>query len=124
MKTIFCLGKSPQFKFPCIKYNYLLKEKDNQINNLMTLPKNEIEFNDYEMNEIENMDEEEKKEIVDQMLDQIYPNRGIKRCMQIKPKNKIQLRNLLKGFKQSLNEKKNKIKIEFEINSIHVKVFL
>jgi hypothetical protein len=45
------------------------------------------------------MDEEEKKEIVDQMLDQMYPNRGIKRCMQIKPKNKIQLRNLLKGFK-------------------------
>ena len=116
MKTIYCLGKSPQFKFPCIKYNYLLKEKDNQINNLMTLPKNEIEFNDYEMNEIENMDEEEKKEIVDQMLDQMYPNRGIKRCMQIKPKNKIQLRNLLKGFKQSLGEKKNKIKIEFENN--------
>ena len=116
MKTIYCLGKSPQFKFPCIKYNYLLKEKDNQIKNLMTLPKNEIEFNDYEMNEIENMDEEEKKEIVDQMLDQMYPNRGIKRCMQIKPKNKIQLRNLLKGFKQSLGAKKNKIKIEFEIN--------
>ena len=116
MKTIYCLGKSPQFKFPCIKYNYLLKEKDNQINNLMTLPKNEIEFNDYEMNEIENMDEEEKKEIVDQMLDQMYPNRGIKRCMQIKPKNKIQLRNLLKGFKQSLGVKKNKIKIEFENN--------
>ena len=116
MKTIYCLGKSPQFKFPCIKYNYLLKEKDNQINNLMTLPKNEIEFNDYEMNEIENMDEEEKKEIVDQMLDQMYPNRGIKRCMQIKPKNKIQLRNLLKGFKQSLGAKKNKIKIEFENN--------
>ena len=116
MKTIYCLGKSPQFKFPCIKYNYLLKEKDNKINNLMTLPKNEIEFNDYEMNEIENMDEEEKKEIVDQMLDQMYPNRGIKRCMQIKPKNKIQLRNLLKGFKQSLDEKKNKIKNEFENN--------
>ena len=116
MKTIYCLSKSPQFKFPCIKYNYLLKGKDNISNNLMTLPKNDIDFNEYEMDEIKNMDEEEKKEIVDQMLDKIYPKRGINRCMQIKPKNKIHLRNILKGFKQSLDDKKNKIKIEFENN--------
>jgi len=116
MKTIYCLSKSPQFKFPCIKYNYLLKGKDNISNNLMTLPKNDIDFNEYEMDEIKNMDEEEKKEIVDQMLDKIYPKRGINRCMQIKPKNKIHLRNILKGFKQSLDDKKNKIKIEYENN--------
>ena len=78
----------------------------------MTLPKNDIDFNEYEMDEIKNMDEEEKKEIVDQMLDKIYPKRGINRCMQIKPKNKIHLRNILKV----LNSLWMIIKIKLRLN--------
>ena len=114
MKTIYSLGRSPQYKLCCVKYNYLLKEKDNKINNLKTLPKKEIDLNDYKIDEIKNMDEEEKKEIVDQMLDQLYPKRGIKRCMQINNKNKIILRNILKDFRESLTKIENKT--EKEIN--------
>ena len=114
MKTIYSLGRSPQYKLSCVKYNYLLKEKDNKINNLKTLSKKEIDLNDYKIDEIKNMDEEEKKEIVDQMLDQLYPKRGIKRCMQINNKNKIILRNILKDFRESLTKIENKT--EKEIN--------
>lgn len=112
MKTIYSLGRSPQFKIPCIKYNFLLKDKDYKTNNFLTLPKNDIEFKEYEKDEIRKMDEEERKEIVNQMLDKMYPKRGLRRCMQVNSDKKIKLRKFFKGLKESLSEKNNPIKQE------------
>ena len=83
MKTIYCLGRTPQFKLPCIKYDYLLKDND-KICKYMTIPKKDDESKKIE--DIEKLDEDEKKEIVNQMLDKIYPKGAIKRSMQINSK--------------------------------------
>ena len=107
MKTIYCLRRSPQFKLPCVKYNYLLKEKEYKIDDLSSKPKINIDFNEYETEEIKNMDDHEKKEIVNQILDKLYPKMGIKRCMQINRNNKIKLKKFLKNFKKSFLNKKN-----------------
>ena len=106
MKTIYCLRRSPQFKLPCIKYNYLLKEKEYKINNYLSRPKIDIDFNEYETEEVKNMNDDEKKEIVNQILDKIYPKIGIKRCMQINRNNKIKLKKFLKDFQKPFLQKR------------------
>ena len=123
MKTIYCLGRTPQFKLPCVKYNYLLKEKEYKTNNFLTLPKNEIDFNEYEIEDVKNMNDDERKEIVNQMLDKIYPKRGLKRCLQINNINKIKIRKFLKGLNISLADKKNTKNIKNnEKNSVNKKI--
>ena len=64
MKTIYCLRRSPQFKLPCVKYNYLLKEKEYKIDDLSSKPKINIDFNEYETEEIKNMDVMKKKKLL------------------------------------------------------------
>ena len=61
--------------------------------------------NEYETDEVKNMDDNEKKEIVNQILDKIYPKMGIKRCMQINRNNKIKLQKFSKDFKKSFLQK-------------------
>lgn len=117
MKTIYCLGRSPQFKLPCVKYKYLLKESDNKINQLFTLPKNNYELNEYQIDDIKNMDEEDKKEIVNQMIDEIYPNKAIKRCMKINNLKKLKIRKYLKRLKESLSDNQNIIQNQVNIQN-------
>ena len=57
MKTIYCLRRSPQFKLPCIKYNYLLKANEYKFNNYLSRPKIDIDFNEYETEEVKNMND-------------------------------------------------------------------
>lgn len=111
MKTIYSLGRCPQFKLPCVKYNYLISESDNKINNFKTITKNNIDFNDYDIDDVKNMDEEEKKEIVNQMIDQIHPKYGIKRCMKVNKIKKFALRKYLKDMKKCFSYSKNKTEL-------------
>ncbi len=105
MKTIYCLGRTPQFKLPCIKYDYLLKDND-KICKYMTIPKKDDESKKIE--DIEKLDDDEKKEIVNQMLDKIYPKGAIKRSMQINSKRTIHSGKYLKNLKKSMSNWKRK----------------
>ena len=112
MKTIYSLGRCPQFKLPCVKYNYLIKESNNKFNNFKTLPKNNFEINDYEIDDVKNMDEDEKKEIVNQMIDRINHKNGIKRCMKVNNHaKKFPLKKYLKNLKKCFSYSKNKIEV-------------
>ena len=39
MKTIYCLGGAPQFRLPCVKYNFLKKKMKNYFKNINILKK-------------------------------------------------------------------------------------
>ena len=112
MKTIYCLGRSPQFKLPCVKYKYLIRNDESHTYNSIKIPKNDSKINDYGIDEIKNMDLEEKKELAEQMLDHIYPSRAINRCMKINNKNKIKIKKYLKDLKHSYLERNNRNKKE------------
>ena len=101
MKTLYCLGGTPQFRLPCLKYGFLIKEKDNKFQNIT--PKNNTIIKDFY-----NVEEIEKETIVDQWLDQIYPLRSIKRCVQINPTMKLNMRKFYKHLRQSLSNGTNK----------------
>ena len=115
MKTIYCLGRSPQFKLPCVKYKYLIRNDESHTYNSIKIPKNDSKINDYGIDEIKNMDLEEKKELAEQMLDHIYPSRAINRCMKINNKNKIKIKKYLKDLKHSYLERNNRNKKEINI---------
>ena len=117
MKTIYCLGRSPQFKLPCVKYKYLLKESENKNNQILILPKNNYAINEHKIGDIKNMDEEEKKEIVNQMIDEIYPSKGIKRCMKINNLKKFKIKKYLKILKESLSDNQNIIQNQINIQN-------
>ena len=123
MKTIYSLGRCPQFKLPCVKYNFLLKESNNRFNSFKTLSKNNFEINDYEIDDVKNMDEDEKKEIVNQMIDRIYNRNGIKRCMKVKHVKKFPLKKYLKNLKKCFSYNKNKIEINnlYSVNKYNIK---
>ena len=111
MKTIYSLGRCPQFKLPCVKYNYLIKESNIKTKRFKSLPKNKFEINNYEIEDVKNMDEDEKKEIVNQMIDKVNHKSGIKRCMKVNHINKFVLKKYLKNLKKCFSYKKNKIEI-------------
>ena len=114
MKTIYCLGGAPQFRLPCIKYHYLIKEREKKNNSL--LPKNNLNIKDfYNMNTIE---ENENEKIVEQWMDQIYPMRSIKRCLEINPTIKLKMRKFYRNLKESLSVNKNKPKPKPKIKEI------
>ena len=123
MKTIYSLGRCPQFKLPCVKYNFLLKESNNRFNSFKTLSKNNFEINDYEIDDVKNMDEDEKKEIVNQMIDRIYNRNGIKRCMKVKHVKKFPLKKYLKNLKKCFSYNKNKIEVNnlYSVNQYNIK---
>ena len=123
MKTIYSLGRCPQFKLPCVKYNFLIKESDNRFNSFKTLSKNNFEINDYEIDDVKNMDEDEKKEIVNQMIDRIYNRNGIKRCMKVKHVKKFPLKKYLKNLKKCFSYNKNKIEVNnlYSVNKYNIK---
>ena len=123
MKTVYSLGRCPQFKLPCVKYNYLLKESNNRFNSFKTLSKNNFEINDYEIDDVKNMDEDEKKEIVNQMIDRIYNRNGIKRCMKVKHVKKFPLKKYLKNLKKCFSYNKNKIEVNnlYSVNKYNIK---
>ena len=123
MKTIYSLGRCPQFKLPCVKYNFLLKESNNRFNSFKTLSKNNFEINDYEIDDVKNMDEDEKKEIVNQMIDRIYNRNGIKRCMKVKQVKKFPLKKYLKNLKKCFSYNKNKIEVNnlYSVNKYNIK---
>ena len=95
MKTLYCLGGSPQFRLPCLKYGFLLKEKENKDNNF--LPKSELIIKDFYYNE-----EDEKEALVDQWIDKIYPTRSIKKCLQINPTMQLKMKKFYKQLRDSL----------------------
>ena len=123
MKTIYSLGRCPQFKLPCVKYNFLIKESNNGFNSFKTLSKNNFEINDYEIDDVKNMDEDEKKEIVNQMIDRIYNRNGIKRCMKVKHVKKFPLKKYLKNLKKCFSYNKNKIEVNnlYSVNQYNIK---
>ena len=123
MKTIYSLGRCPQFKLPCVKYNFLLKESNNRFNSFKTLSKNNFEINDYEIDDVKNMNEDEKKEIVNQMIDRIYNRNGIKRCMKVKHVKKFPLKKYLKNLKKCFSYNKNKIEVNnlYSVNKYNIK---
>ena len=123
MKTIYSLGRCPQFKLPCVKYNFLIKESNNRFNSFKTLSKNNFEINDYEIDDVKNMDEDEKKEIVNQMIDRIYNRNGIKRCMKVKHVKKFPLKKYLKNLKKCFSSYKNKIEVNnlYSVNKYNIK---
>jgi hypothetical protein len=123
MKTIYSLGRCPQFKLPCVKYNFLLKESNNRFNSFKTLSKNNFEIKDYEIDDVKNMDEDEKKEIVNQMIDRIYNRNGIKRCMKVKHVKKFPLKKYLKNLKKCFSYNKNKIEVNnlYSVNKYNIK---
>ena len=123
MKTIYSLGRCPQFKLPCVKYNFLLKESNNRFNSFKTLSENNFEINDYEIDDVKNMDEDEKKEIVNQMIDRIYNRNGIKRCMKVKHVKKFPLKKYLKNLKKCFSYNKNKIEVNnlYSVNKYNIK---
>ena len=101
MKTLYCLGGAPQFRLPCLKYGFLIKERDNKYKSIT--PKNNTIIKDFY-----NVEEIEKETIVDQWIDQIYPLRSIKRCVQINPTMKLNMRKFYKHLRQSLSIGANK----------------
>ena len=122
MKTLYSLGGSPQFRLPCLKYGFLIKEKDNKFKNILPKNNNTIIKDFYEF------DENEKEEnLVDQWMDAIYPLRSIKRCVQINPTMKLNMRKFYRHLRESLsigrNKTANKIKknIKLNINNENIK---
>ena len=103
MKTLYCLGGVPQFKIPCLKYGFLIKEKENN-RNLFT-KNHSVDIKDFynikkEKNQLET--------IADKYIDKIFPSRGIKRCLQINPNMKIRMKKYFKNLKGYLSLEKNK----------------
>ena len=104
MKTLYCLGGVPQFKIPCLKYSFLLKEKENSRN---LIGKNHsIDIKDFY-----NIKKEKNKmeTLADKYIDEIFPSRGIKRCLQINPNMKIRMKKYFKDLKGYLSLEKNKV---------------
>lgn len=99
MKTLYCLGGSPQFRIPCLKYSFLLKEKEN---------KNIFTKNDTIPKDFNNLDEKEKKTIIEEWMDQIYPKRAIKKCLQINPSIKLKMKAFYRHLRESLSKKEDK----------------
>ena len=106
MKTIYCLGGSPQFKLPCLKYGFLIKEKEkeNKANNF--LPKNDFIIKDFY-----DIEENEKELLVARWIDNLYPTRSIKKCLQINPSIQLKMKKFYKQLRDSLKSlsiRKNK----------------
>ena len=95
MKTLYCLGGSPQFRLPCLKYGFLLKEKENKDN--IFLPKSDLIIKDFY-----NIEENKKEALVDQWIDKIYPTRSIKKCLQINPTIQLKMKTFYKQLRDSL----------------------
>lgn len=104
MKTLYCLGGVPQFKIPCLKYSFLIREKENN-RNLYT-KNHSIDIKDFYNIEKE---KDHMETIADKYFDELYPTRGIKRCLQINPNMKIRMKKYFKNLKGILSLEKNKV---------------
>ena len=114
MKTLYCLGGSPQFRIPCIKYGFLMKENENKIKNY--LPKGNHIIKDFY-----NLEGNEKENLVDKWIDQIYPVRSIKRCFEINPSIKLGMKKFYKSLRESLSIGKNKTSDKINKNENNIK---
>ena len=101
MKTLYCLGVSPQFRVPCIKYSFIMKENENKIRNY--LPKGNHIIKDFY-----NFEKKQNEKLVDQWIDQLYPVRAIKRCFEINPSIKQGMRIFYRHLRESLSDGKSK----------------
>lgn len=95
------MGGIPQFRLPCIKYSFIIKEKENK--NKIISPKGCSIIKDFY-----NIEEKQKKTIVDQYMDIIYPINSIKKCLQINPTLKLKMRKFYKHLRESLSNGRNK----------------
>ena len=113
MKTLYCLGAAPQFRVPCIKYGFIIKEKENQVKNYVT-KSNSMNKNFYDN------EKKEKENIIEKWTENFYPNKSIKRCVQINPSIKSQMRQFYRNLKDSLSIERSKAsnKIKKKENSI------
>ena len=118
MKTIYCLGGSPQFRLPCFKYSFIIKEKEEKYKTLF--PKTCHVIKDFY-----NIEEKQKESIVDQFMDSIYPLTSIKRCLQINPTLKLKMRKFYKHLRESLSigrkKSNNKIKNDEKDDGLNTK---
>ena len=101
MKTLYCLGAAPQFRVPCIKYGFIIKENENQVKNYVT-KSNSINKNFYDN------EKNEKENIIEKQIEKIYPNKSIKRCLQINPTIKLQMRQFYRHLKEYLSIERSK----------------
>ena len=101
MKTLYCLGVSPQFRVPCIKYSFIMKENEKKVRNY--LPKDTNIIKDFY-----NLKRNENEKLVDQWLDQLYPVRAIKRCFEINPSIKQGMRIFYRHLRETLSNGKTK----------------
>lgn len=96
MKTIYCLGGAPQFRLPCVKYNFLKKERKNYFKNINILAtKNEKES----------------------MIHQIYPAKKVKKNLLINSIIKSGINKFCNNLSESLSLKKSNIKINNNKNN-------
>ena len=108
MKTLYSLGGAPQFRVPCLKYSFLIKEKEN---------KNIFHKSNTIIKDFNNIEEKEKETIVDQWMDQIYPMKSIKRCLSINPTIKVKMRKFYRHLRESLFKREGKL--NQEINNMN-----
>ena len=101
MKTLYCLGAAPQFRVPCIKYGFIINEKENEVKNYVT-KSNSINKKFYDN------EKGEKESIIDKWMENYYPNKSIKKCLQINPNIKLQMRQFYRHLKESLSIERNK----------------
>ena len=85
MKTVYCLGGTPQFRLACFKYSSLIKERQNKFKKNIFNKMNEKEFFSREINLF--------------FL--------IKRCLQINPNIKKRMNKFYKSLGESLTSKNN-----------------
>lgn len=85
MKTVYCLGGTPQFRLACFKYSSLIKERQNKFKKNIFNKMNEKEFLSREIN----------------------PFFLIKRCLQINPNIKKRMNKFYKSLGESLTSKNN-----------------
>ena len=101
MKTLYCLGAAPQFRVPCIKYGFIINEKENEVKNYVT-KSNSINKKFYDN------EKGEKESIIDKWMENYNPNKSIKKCLQINPNIKLQMRQFYRHLKESLSIERNK----------------
>ena len=112
MKTLYCLGVSPQFRVPCLKYSFLMKENENKIKNY--LPQGNHIIKDFY-----NLERKQNEKLVDQWIDQLYPLRAIKRCFEINPSIKQGMRIFYRHLRESLSDGKSKTFNKINKNEIN-----
>ena len=109
MKTLYSLGGVPQFRLPCVRFNFLLKEREAQFKNLNIFNKKSGVIKDfYNLNNLEGNEKDSKLEHV---MEQIFPCRALNKCIQINPSIRIRMKKFYKSLSHSLSLRKKNNKI-------------